>query len=85
VRGETILIERANRVCVSGDVFVNVHGETKPQARFNELAPFLMTSVDSIPDLARQERSALFHLLDEEEWLVFGGHGSVYSWNGNKG
>ncbi len=85
VRGETMLIERSNRVCVSGDVFVNVHGETKPQARFNALAPFLMTSVDSVPDLARQERSALFHLLDEEEWLVFGGHGSVYSWNGNKG
>ena len=82
VRGETVLIERDHRVCVSGDIFVNVHGETKPQARFNQLAPYLMTSVDSVPDLARQERTAMFGLLGEGTWQVMGGHGAVYEWQG---
>lgn len=82
VRGETILIDREHRVCLSGDVFVNVHGETKPQARFNALAPFLMTSVDCDPSLARQEREALFALLGEGDWQLMGGHGSVFAWHG---
>lgn len=38
VRGETILVDREQRVCVSGDVFVNVHNETKQQRRFDSLA-----------------------------------------------
>ena len=81
VRGETVFIERAHRICLSGDVFVNIHGQTKPQARFNALAPYLMTSVDSNPNLARQERKALFGLLGEGTWQVMGGHGGVYEWH----
>ena len=77
VRGETMLIDRKQRVCVSGDVFVNVHGETKPQAQYNALGPFLMTSVDSVPKLAREERMALFDLLDDGTWQILGGHGSL--------
>lgn len=78
VRGETMLIERNHRICVSGDIFVNVHGETKPQARFTKLAPYLMTSVDSVPELARKEREALFGLLEPGSWQVLGGHGGVF-------
>ncbi len=81
VRGETILIERTHHVCISGDIFLNVHGMTKPQAHFNQLAPYLMTSVDSVPDLAQQERAALFGLLGEGTWQVLGGHGPVYTWH----
>lgn len=82
VRGETILIDREQRVCVSGDVFVNVHGETKPQAQFGALAPYLMTSVDSDPELARREREALFELLGNGTWQILGGHGGLYEWRG---
>lgn len=85
VRGETVLIERTQRVCVSGDIFVNVHGETKPQMQFNALAPYLMTSVDSIPELAREERTALMGLLGPGTWQIMGGHGCVYEYDGPYG
>ena len=78
VRGEIVLIDRAHHVCVSGDIFVNVHGETKQQARFNTLAPYLLTSVDSMPDVAREERNALRELLDPGTWQILGGHGGLY-------
>lgn len=77
VCGETVLIDRAQHVCVSGDIFVNVHGETKQQSRFNSLAPFLMTSVDTKPDLARKERVYLFGLLDPGPWQLLVGHGGL--------
>ena len=77
VRGETVIIDRVQRVCVSGDIFINIHGQTKPQRAFNLLAPFLMTSVDSVPDLEREERKFLFTLLDPGEWQVLGGHGAL--------
>ena len=79
VRGETILIDREQRVCVTGDVYVNVHGETKPQAQFNTLAPYLMTSVDTVPELARKERAALLELLGPGAWQILGGHGGLYT------
>lgn len=80
VRGETVLIDRRQHVCVSGDIFVNVHGETKPQSRFNALAPYLLTSVDSLPDLARKERKYLFGLLDPGQWWILGGHGAAFAY-----
>lgn len=82
VAGETVLIDREQRVCVSGDVFVNVHGETKVQRAFDALAPFLMTSVDSIPRLARAEREELFRMLGEGHWQVLGGHGALLEYDG---
>lgn len=81
VEGETVLVDREQMVCVSGDIFVNVHHETKPQSRFNALAPFLMTSVDTRPDLAREERKALFGLLDYGDWQVFPGHGALFEYH----
>lgn len=81
VRGEIMLIERTHRICLSGDIFVNVHGQTKPQTRYNALCPYLMTSVDSKPELARKERAALFDLLGSGTWQVMGGHGAVFTWS----
>lgn len=81
VRGETVLIDREQMVCVSGDIYVNVHHETKPQSRFNALAPYLMTSVDTEPDLARTERKDLFGLLDYGDWQVFPGHGALFEYH----
>lgn len=78
VRGETIYIERSHRIAFTGDIFVNIKSFLPAQARFNRLAPFLMTSVDVQPALARREREAFFGLLDPGHWQVFGAHGSVY-------
>ena len=77
VRGETVLVDRAQHVCVSGDIFINVHGQTKLQHAFNSLAPYLMTSVDCVPDLERAERRYLFGLLGPGTWQMLGGHGAL--------
>lgn len=49
VAGETIWVERRERIALTGDVFVNLKGFTAEQAAFNRLAPYLMTSVDTDP------------------------------------
>ncbi len=76
--GEIILIDRACRVVFSGDIFINVKGCTPEQTAFNRLAPYLMTSVDTDPDLARRERQELMRLLGHGSWTIFGGHGAPY-------
>lgn len=76
VRGETVYIERRLRILFTGDIIVNTKGFTRPQAAFNRLAPFLMTSVDTNPKLASDERDAILKLLDKGEWTIFGGHGA---------
>ncbi|MBQ8894856.1 MAG: Zn-dependent hydrolase [Clostridia bacterium] len=78
VKGETVYLERQQRLVFTGDIFVNIKGFTKEQARFNRLAPYLMTSVDSDPAIAKAEREAIFHLLDPGEWRIIGAHGSIY-------
>lgn len=80
VKGETVFIERTQKIVFSGDIYVNIKGFTKEQAKFNKLAPYLMASVDSDPELAKRERLAIFDLLDEGTWKIFGGHGSVYEY-----
>lgn len=76
VVGEVVLVERSRRIVFTGDIFINVHGQTKEQARFNAAAAYLMTSVDMSPDLAACERDAVFGLLDPGDWLIVGGHGA---------
>lgn len=76
VAGEMIWIERSERIALTGDVFVNVKGFTQPQAAFNRLAPFLMTSVDTQPQKAAQERAMLKQILGAGEWLLIGAHGA---------
>ena len=76
VAGEMIWLERAERIAFTGDLLVNLKGFTQPQAAFNRLAPFLMTSVDTSPQRAARERDALYRLLGGGEWLLVGGHGA---------
>jgi len=81
VAGEVILIEETHRLVFTGDIFVNIKAFTPEQARFNTLAPYLMTSVDTDPALAKAEREAFRTLLSPGTWQVFGGHGGVYTLN----
>jgi len=76
VRGEMVIVERRHRIVFTGDIFVNIKGFSKEQAAFNRLAPYLMTSVDTDPQLAKAEREAIWALLDAGEWTVFSGHGA---------
>lgn len=77
VRGEMIWIERKYRIAFTGDIFVNIKGFIPEQADFNRLAPYLMTSVDTDPALAKQEREAMRQILGEGTWYIFGGHGAM--------
>ena len=78
VRGEMVYLERTHRIAFTGDIFVNIKSFIPAQAKFNRLAPFLMTSVDVEPALAKQEREAFFGLLNPGRWQIFGAHGNVY-------
>lgn len=78
VNGELIAIERKEKIAFTGDIFVNIKGFSPDQAQFNKLAPYLMTSVDTNPSIARREREEFFLLLDKGKWKIFGGHGAMY-------
>lgn len=77
VAGETVYVERRLKIVFTGDIYVNIKGFTRQQAAFNRLAPFLMTSVDTDPALAAQERAQLHAILGGGDWLIFGGHGNI--------
>lgn len=77
IKGETVYVERKARLVFSGDIFVNIKGFTPQQAGFNTLAPYLMTSVDSDPKLAADERREMMRLLGGGKWLLIGGHGAA--------
>ena len=76
--GECVYIERRQRLAFTGDIFCNLRAQTPEQAAFNALSPRLLGSVDDDKALAAAERRAVFDLLDEGEWQVFGGHGGRY-------
>lgn len=75
--GEIVCVERRLRLLFTGDIFVNIKGFLPQQAKFNRLAPYLMTSVDTDPKLAAEERRAVLALLGGGEWLLIGGHGAA--------
>ena len=76
--GECVYIERRQKLAITGDIFCNLRGQTPEQASFNALSPRLLGSVDDDKALAAAERRAVFDLLDEGEWQVFGGHGGHF-------
>ena len=75
LKGETVLIDYNYKIVFSGDIYINVHELTKEQAKYNQYAPVLMTSVDTDPELCAVERRFIMQLLDEGDWTVFGAHG----------
>lgn len=79
VLGETVYIERKCRWVFCGDIYVNIRGFTKEQKNYIRLASCLLSSVDTDPKLADEERSAIIGLLTPGKWLLFGGHGTVLS------
>ena len=74
--GEVVLIDYKNNIVFTGDVYINVHGLTAEQAEYNQYAPILMTSVDTDPNLCREERTAILHRLGVGNWKIFGAHGA---------
>jgi len=77
VKGEAVYIEPTEKIAFTGDIYVNIKNFTAEQAKFNRLAPYLMTSVDTDPNAAKAEREAFMALLTPGRWQIFGGHGGV--------
>jgi len=75
--GEIVLIDYEHHVVFSGDVYVNLRGMTAEQAKYNQYAPILMTSVDTDPAMCARERSAILQRLGAGDWRIFGAHGGV--------
>lgn len=73
--GEIVMIDYENHIAITGDVYVNTHGFTREQEEYNRYAPILMTSVDTNPNLCREERLAVINRLGKGEWQIFGAHG----------
>ena len=81
LRGENVLIDYDNRVAITGDVYVNLHGMTSEQKQYNRYAPILMTSVDTDPRLCAEERRAVFQRLGAGAWKIFGAHGCMMEYD----
>ncbi len=73
--GEIVLIDYANHIVFTGDIYINTHGLTSQQAEYNQYAPILMTSVDTDPKLCLKEREAIIERLGVGQWQIFGAHG----------
>lgn len=73
--GEIVLIDYAHNIAFTGDIYINVHGLTPEQAKYNQYAPILMTSVETDPALCLAERKAIMQRLGVGNWQIFGAHG----------
>ena len=73
--GEIVLIDYANHIAITGDIYINMHGLTSEQEKYNRYAPILMTSVDTDPKLCLEERNAILQRLGVGKWQIFGAHG----------
>ena len=73
--GETVLIDYSKHIAITGDIYINTHGLTAEQAKYNQYAPILMTSVDTDPKLCMEERKAIMQRLGVGQWQIFGAHG----------
>ncbi len=74
--GELVLIDYTHHIAFTGDIYINMHGMTAEQAKYNKYAPILMTSVDTDPALCAEERRAIMQRLGAGKWQIFGSHGA---------
>ena len=81
--GEIVLIDYENHIAFTGDIYINVHGLTAEQAKYNQYAPILMTSVDTDPKLCMEERNAILQRLGVGDWRIFGAHGAKKDYSVN--
>ena len=75
--GEVVIVDEADKLVFSGDILVNVKGFTRPQAEYNRLAPYMMSSVNINSALASAERKYLLNLFKPEEYAYACGHGAI--------
>ncbi len=77
LKGEIMIVDNKNKIIFPGDIFVNLKDYTFEQGEYNKYAQIFMSSVDTIPPLAKLERQTMLKMLSKGKWLIFGGHGRV--------
>lgn len=75
--GEVVIVDEADKLVFSGDILVNPKGFTKPQAEYNLLSPYMMSSVNVNSALASAERRYLLNLFKPGEYAYACGHGAI--------
>ena len=76
-KGEVVIVDAREKLLFSGDIVVNIPGFTRPQAAFNRLAPYLMTSVNMDSGKASEEREYLQRMFPPSEYTYCCGHGMI--------
>ncbi len=84
IPGETVLIDFEHKIAFTGDIYVNIAGQTPQQALYNRYAPILMTSVDSDARLCAKARQAILQRLGVGKWQIYSGHGCMKEYDVTK-
>ena len=77
VPGETVLVDKAHKIAITGDDYINANNCTVPQKEFNRLAPYLARSVNQDSAKYRLILRALKDMMDGKSWLILPGHGAI--------
>ena len=77
VPGETVLLDDAHRIAITGDDYINARDCTAPQKEFNQLAPYLARSVNQDSAKYRPILRTLKDMMDGQGWLILPGHGAI--------
>ena len=76
-RGEIVAVDEADGIVFCGDIFVNAAGFSPQQLEFNQVAPYLLTSVNLNSALASRERRRLIDLFPKNRYAYCCGHGAI--------
>ncbi len=80
IKGEILIYCEKYSLIFTGDVFVNLNGFTPEQKAFNEIAPFLMTNVDTNAKEASDFRKLFLKSIAGKGYTLCGGHGTFYKY-----
>lgn len=75
VAGSIILYEKENRIVFTGDTLVNPADMADSQKMFIEMGTKMLGTMNEDSKKAKEERVALFALLDSGGWILCPGHG----------
>lgn len=76
-RGEIVAADEADGIIFCGDIWVNAVGFSPQQREFNQIAPYLLTSVNLNSELAARERRRLTEMFPRRRYIYCCGHGAI--------
>ena len=76
-RGEIVAVDERDAFVFCGDILVNAAGFSPQQREFNQVAPYLLTSVNLNSARASRERKQLTELFPKTRYTYCCGHGAI--------